>query len=126
MTEPFKIYDDFFDLRPDDSTGIIRFYENNILLLDNKSVFKDKDEFSNYVLILSQYTISLENLGKYTKAINYAEKTLKLIDLKASDYDINLNQFTLYWSVLTTKGRAYYHLKDYSKSIIVFNSTLRR
>ena len=50
MTEGLEIYSDFYEIDPDDSMGIIRLYEKNQLLLDNKSTFKDKDDFNDFAL----------------------------------------------------------------------------
>ena len=98
--------------------GIIRFYENNILHLDNKTTFQNKDDFNDYVLVLGQYVISLESLGKYSKAIKYADKLLQLIDLKKEEFDINIKDFTTYWSILTSKGRSHYFYIFVSQTIL--------
>lgn len=124
MTEPLKIYRDFYHIDANDYMGIIRFYERNSLLLDNKSTFQNRDEFNHYVSVVGQYVISLENLGRYSKTIKYADKSLTLIDSKADDYGITLKDFTTYWSILTSKGRALYNLKDYKNSIQVFDKLL--
>ena len=124
MTEGLEIYSDFYEIDPDDSMGIIRLYEKNQLLLDNKSTFKDKDDFNDFVLFLAQYVISLEKMGKYSKAVTYSDKLLHLIDLKKKEFDINQNDFTTYWSIMTSKGRALYNLKDYKKAIPIFEKLL--
>jgi hypothetical protein len=65
MAEQNKIYREFFyDIKPDDHVGIIRFYENNLLYLDNKKNFDNKDDFEDYMTILGQYIISLEKIEK--------------------------------------------------------------
>lgn len=120
MAEAFEIYSDFYEIDPNDSMGVIRLYEKNQLLLDNKLTFKDKADFNDFVLFVGQYVISLEKMGKYSKAIKYADRLLELIDSKKADFDINLNDFTPYWSILTTKGRSLYNLKDYKNSIPIF------
>jgi hypothetical protein len=112
MTEPLKIYSDFYSIDTKDYMGIIRFYESNSLLLDNKSTFQNRDDFNDYVSVVGQYVISLENLGKYSKTIKYADRLLHLIDTNADKYGIKLMDFTPYWSILTSKGRAHYNLKD--------------
>lgn len=124
MTEPLKIYGDFYSIDTKDYMGIIRFYESNSLLLDNKSTFQNRDDFNDYVFVVGQYVISLENLGKYSKTIKYADRLLHLIDTNADKYDIKLMDFTPYWSILTSKGRAHYNLKDYKNSILVFDKLL--
>ncbi|MBS4059093.1 MAG: hypothetical protein KG029_01720 [Bacteroidetes bacterium] len=120
MAEALDIYSDFYEIDPNDSMGIIRLYEKNQLLLDNKLSFKDKADFNDFVLLVGQYVISLEKMGKYSKAIKYADRLLELIDSKKVDFEINLNDFTTYWSILTTKGRSLYNLKDYKNSIPIF------
>jgi len=120
MTDSNTIYADFYNIDSDDTTGIIKFYENNSLILDNKSVFQDKDDFNEYIIILCQYVISLEKIGKYTKAVKYAEKAVNLIEDKLSEYNINLKEFTKYWSILSSRARAQYNLKDYKNSILTF------
>ena len=50
---------------------------------------------------------------------------MQLIDFKKDEFDINLKDFTRYWSILTTKGRALYYLKDYKKSIPIFDRLLQ-
>jgi tetratricopeptide (TPR) repeat protein len=117
MTESTTIYDDFYNLDLDNSTGVIKFYEKNLLLLDNKSVFQDKDDFDDYITIVCQYVISLENIGKYTKTLKYAERGINLIDLKLEEYNIDLKDYSSYWSMLSSKGRAHFYLKDYKNSI---------
>ena len=124
MTEGLEIYSDFYEIDPDDSMGIIRLYEKNQLLLDNKSTFKDKDDFNDFVLYLAQYVISLEKMGKYSKAVTYSDKLLHLIDLKKKEFDINQNDFTTYWRIMTSKGRALYNLKEYKKAIPIFEKLL--
>jgi tetratricopeptide (TPR) repeat protein len=104
--------------------GIIRLYEKNKFFLDNKSNFKDKDDFNDLVLFTGQYVISLEKMGKYSKAIKYAEKLLQLIDSKKEEFNINLMEFTTYWSILTTIGRSFYNLKDYKNSVPIFEKLL--
>ena len=58
-----KIYDNFFIIDPKDYKGMIKYYEENYLYLNNKSKFVDNDDFIKYILILAQYVISLENTG---------------------------------------------------------------
>ena len=120
MAEVSEIYSEFNEIGPNDSMGIIRLYEKNQILLDNKSIFYDKDDFTNYALLVGQYVISLETIGKYSKAIKYADRLLQLIDSKSEEFEINQQDFTTYWSILTTKGRSFYHLKDYRNSIPIF------
>jgi tetratricopeptide (TPR) repeat protein len=117
MTESTTIYDDFYNLDINNSTGVIKFYEKNLLLLDNKSVFQDKDDFDDYILIICQYVTSLEDIGKYTKTLKYAERGINLIDLKIEEYNIDLNDYSAYWSMLSSKGRSHFYLKDYKNSI---------
>lgn len=124
MAEAFEIYSDFYDIEPGDSVGIIRLYEQNKILLDNKSTFKDKEDFNDYVLLSAQYVISLEKMGKYSKSVQYADKILELIDLRKDEFDINQKDFTTYWSIMTTKGRAFFYLKDYNCSILIFKKLL--
>jgi tetratricopeptide (TPR) repeat protein len=124
MAEAFEIYSDFYEIDPNDSMGIIRLYEKNQLLLDNKSAFKDKDDFKDFVLLLAQYVISLERMGKYSKTVKYSDKLLHLIDLKKDEFDINQKDFTTYWSIVTSKGRALYNLKDYKNAIPIFEKLL--
>jgi tetratricopeptide (TPR) repeat protein len=124
MAEALEIYSDFYEIDPNDSMGIIRLYEKNQLLLDNKSTFKDKDDFNEFVLLLGQYVISLEKMGKYSKAVKYSDNLLDLIDLKKGDFNIEKKDFTTYWSIMTSKGRALYNLKDYKKSIPIFEELL--
>jgi len=124
MAEALEIYIAFYEIHPDDSMGIIRLYEKNQLLLENKSTFKDKDDFNDFVLLLAQYVISLENMGKYSKAVKYADRFLQLIDFKKDEFDINQKDFTTYWSILTTKGRSLYNLNDYKNSIPIFEKLL--
>ena len=120
MTDTLKIYNDFCEINPSDSMGIIRFYESNTLVLDNKTGFKDEDEFDDFITIIGQYILSLETLGKYSKAITYADKALTMIDLKKDEYEIELKDYTTYWSILTIKGRSHYYVKDYNNSITIF------
>ena len=124
MTEALEIYSDFYEIAPDDYMGIIRLYEKNQLLLDNKSTFKDKYDFNDFALLLGQYVISLEKMGKYSKTVTYSDKLLHLIDLKKKEFDINQNDFTIYWSIMTSKGRALYSQKDYKKAISIFEKLL--
>lgn len=124
MTKLHEIYIDFYDIDPNDYMGIIQFYESNSLLLDNKTEFQNKNDFNDHVSVLGKYVISLENLGKYSKTIKYADKALHLIDSKADEYSIKLKDFTIYWSILTSKGRTLYNLKDYKNSIQVFDKLL--
>lgn len=124
MAEALEIYNDFYEIDPNDSMGIIRLYEKNQILLDNKSTFKNKDDFNDFVLLLGQYVISLEKMGKYSKAVTYSDKLLQLTDLKKGEFDINQKDFTTYWSIMTSKGRALYNLKDYKNAIPIFEKLL--
>ena len=124
MTDTSKIYDDFLEVDPNEKFEVIKFYEKNSLILDNRSNFRGSDDFEEYISILVQYTISLENTGKYSKAIEYAEKVIDLIDSKAEEFHINLSDYIPYWRTLTIKGRAYYNLKQYKYAIETFNRLL--
>ena len=124
MKEIARIYNHFYDLNTDDSIGIIRLYEKNQIILDNKSTFTNKADFKDFTLFLAKYIISLETIGKYSKAVKYSEKLLNLIDLKSDEFEINKKDFTVYWSVLTTKGRSLYYLKNYKESIQTFEKLL--
>ncbi|MCT4640518.1 MAG: hypothetical protein N4A72_22665 [Bacteroidales bacterium] len=115
-----KIYDDFYDIDPSDYIAIIKLYENNQILLDNKSTFNDEDDFNNFVLLLAKYVISLEDKGRYSKVVRYSDNLLELIDLKKDEFGIIKKDFTTYWSVMTSKGRALYNLKDYKNAILIF------
>ena len=59
----------------------------------------------------------MENIGKYTKTLKYAERGINLIDLKLEEYNIDLKDYSSYWSMLSSKGRAHFYLKDYKNSI---------
>ncbi|MGF7140744.1 hypothetical protein [Roseimarinus sediminis] len=124
MADALEIYSEFYTIGSNDSMGIIRLYEKNRILLDNKSTFKDKDDFNDFILLLAQYVISLEKMGKYSKTLMYSDKLLQLVDLKNDEFNINQKDFTTYWSILTSKGRALYNLKDYKKSISIFKKLL--
>lgn len=124
MAEVLEIYSDFYDIDSNDSIGIIRLYEKNQILLDNKSTFKDYDDFEDFVLLLGQYVISLEQMGRYSKAVKYSDKLLDLIDLKKDYFKIEKKDFTTYWSIMTSKGRALYNLKNYKSSIPIFEELL--
>lgn len=124
MAEVLEIYSEFYEIAPDDYMGIIRLYEKNQLLLDNKSTFRDKNDFNDFTLLLGQYVISLEKMGKYSKTVSYSDKLLYVIDLKKKEFDINHKDFTTYWSVMTSKGRALYNLKDYKNAIPIFQKLL--
>ena len=124
MTDFQNIYNDFFEIDANNYMEIIRFYENNSLFLDNKSTFLNRDDFNDYVLVVAQFVISLENLGKYSKANKYSNKLLALIDNNVNKYGIKLIDFTPYWSILTSKGRALYYLKDYKNSAQIFDKLL--
>ena len=120
MTNSNTIYNDFYDLDINNSTAVIRFYEKNLLVFDNKSTFQDNADFDDYITIICQYVISLENEGKYSKTLKYAQIGIKLIDLKLDEYDIDLKDYSAYWSMLSCKGRAHFYLKDYKSSIHSF------
>ncbi|NVO12270.1 MAG: hypothetical protein HXX16_20095 [Bacteroidales bacterium] len=120
MTDSSTIYDDFYNLDINNSTAVIKFYEKNILFLDNKLTFKDKEDFDAYITIICQYVISLETSGKYTKTLKYSEIGIKMIDLKLEEYAIDLNDYSAYWSILSSKARAHFYLKDYKASIYSF------
>jgi len=124
MAEALEIYSDFYEIDPNDLMGIIRLYEKNQILLDNKSTFKDKADFNDFVLLVGQYVISLEKMGKYAKSVKYADRLLQLIDIVKDEFDINQKSFATYWSILTTKGRSLYYLKDYKNSIPIFERLL--
>ena len=111
-----EIYREFYSINSNDSAGIIRLYEKNKIFLDNKSTFKDKNDFNNFVLLVSHYIINLEKVGKYSKAVKYAGRLLRLIDFKKEEYNINQKDFTIYWTVMASKGRALFYLKDYKNS----------
>lgn len=121
MNQINKIYDEFFKIEPDDKSQIIKFYEENQLTLDNKNGFTDIDDFKDYMIILSQYIISLEKQGKYSKAILFSDKALNMILENFESYEIELNNYNAYWSALTSKGRAHYNLKEYDKAISCFD-----
>jgi tetratricopeptide (TPR) repeat protein len=124
MNETEMIYDSFYDIDPNDSMGIIRLYENNQIILDNISSFKDKDDFSQFVLLAAQYVISLEKVGKYTKSIKYADRLLQMIELNKDEFQILINDYTTFWSVLTSKGRSLFYLKNYKNSVLIFKRLL--
>lgn len=124
MRESEKIYDDFYKLDSNDYYGIIKFYEQNILFLENKSSFNNKVDFEEFILIQCQYIISLENTGKYKKTISKAERVLQLLDVNSKTYNIDLNTYTTYWSILTSQGISYYKLKQYENSYHIFSRLL--
>ncbi len=72
-----KIYDEFYEIDVENHFEIVKFYEKNQMILDNKSNFIDFEEFNEHILILTKYIIGLENLGRYTKTIQYADKTYR-------------------------------------------------
>src|SRR5690606_31100748 len=124
MADLQDIYSSYYEIDSNDSMEFIKLYEKNLIVLDNKSTFKVKDDFNDYVLFVGNYVLSLEIMGKYSKAIKYADKLLQLIDSKKDEFNININDFTLYWSILAAKGRSFYYLKDYKNSITIFKKLL--
>ena len=124
MAEYQNVYNEFYKIDASDYMRIIRFYEHNSLLLDNKSTFLNRGDFNSYVLVVAQFVISLENIGKYTKAVKYSNRLLALIDCNVNKYGIRLIDFAPYWSILASKGRALYYLKDYKNSAQIFDKLL--
>lgn len=115
-----KIYDEFYEIDVENHFEIIKFYEKNQMILDNKSNFIDFEEFNEHILILTKYIIGLENLGRYTKTIQYAEKNISLIENNIDKFNVSFSDFDTYWSTLTSKGRGHYNNKEYKTSIEIF------
>ncbi len=124
QTELPKIYEGFYEFDTNDNIGIIRYCESNLLYIDNKESFKDYDDFFCFSQMIVQFVISLEKIGKYSKAIKYADKAISLFEANLNEYEIELNDFNYYWSVLTSKGRLHYEFKEYDKSILAFEKLL--
>ena len=120
MNQQKSIYQEFYNLEGDDYLGIIRAYERNTVVLDHKTQFMDVSDFNDHILFLTQYIISLENEGKYTKSITYSEKAILLIRANIKQYKIVLSDYRAYWSILTTKGRCEYKLKKYKNASETF------
>ena len=95
-----------------------------ILILDNKSNFKDSNEFQDYMLILAEYALSLEKSGKYTKAIKYSDRFLDLIEKYKIEYDTQLTEYIFYRSVISIKARCNYYLKNYKITKFLFKKLL--
>ncbi len=121
MNQIVELYNDFFEINPHDYIAMINFIEKNYILFENKTKFDDKEDFDNYNLIMSQYILSLESLGKYKKSSEYARKMLKLIELNADIFGINLFEYSYFISIMTTKGRSHFYIKEYDKSILIFS-----
>jgi tetratricopeptide (TPR) repeat protein len=124
MQEIEKIYDGFYKIDVKNHSKIVKFYENNQLILDNKSKFIDFEDFKEHTLILAQYIISLESLGKLSKTIKYAEKTLSIIETNIDNFETPIKDFDAYWSTLTSKGRAHYNIKEYKVAIEIFEKLI--
>ncbi len=124
MVNEGNINDEFYDLEPDDYRGIIKFYKNHKLVFDNKSIFNDKREFKNHIVILAKYIISLEKTGKYRMVISSADNFLNFIESRIAGFEIEKSDCVEYWSILTSKGRALYNIKDYKESIRLFKQLL--
>jgi len=124
MANLSDIYDELYEINTNDTLAYIKLYENNQFVLDNKSKFNDRDDFDDYLNCLFYYIVNLEYTGRYKKAIKYSDIALKLIEAKKDEYDIEIDNFTAYWSILTTKGRSLNNLKDYDNSIEVFKKIL--
>lgn len=124
MIDNNKLYNDFYELDTNDYFGVIKLYEQNSLILENRSIFQDKNDFEDFMFVKCIYIISLENTGKYKKTISQAETAIQLIESNLKSYNININEHTTYWSILTSTGRAYYNLKDYNNSQQTFKRLL--
>lgn len=120
------IYEEFYNVDPNDHTGIIKYVESNLMFLENKKHFTDYDDFYAFSLLISKYIIALENTGKYKQTIKYADKALKLFDENMEQFEIDINEYFIYWSVLVSKGRSHYDLDDYNNSIKVFERLVKR
>ena len=122
MKKLAQIYDDFYDLPKDDYTEIIKLFESNNLLLDNKNKFVDKTDFDEYMLLITAYIFSLEHIGKYNKSLHYANKAINLINKNSTQFNLNQNKYIPYWNIMMIKGRAHYNLKQYKPATIIFKA----
>ena len=115
-----SLYDEFYGIDTKDYKRIYKFYGDHADELESRTNFEDKDDFNVYMLIMAQYVVSLENLEKHFRATVFADKLLPLIVAKASEYQIDLSSFTPYRSMLASKGRSHYVLKEFRKAEAAF------
>ena len=121
MNEPKLIFEEFYEIDVNDHTRFVEFYEVNRVYFENKKSFADKNELLSYTQVITKFIIGLENIGRYKQTIQYADKYSPFLKEQAGNHDEQLKDFTYYWSIQTSKGRAAFNLKDYNTAIEVFS-----
>ena len=121
MKQNMSLYDKFYHLGAKDYKGIVKFYDDNAADLEDRTVFIDKDDFNTYVLIMAQYVVGLENLGKHYRATVFADKVISLVTSNIDEYQLDLINFTPYRSVWACKGRSHFVLKEFKKAEEAFS-----
>ena len=116
MKDNKSLYKEFYRLGAKDYKAIVKFYDDNAANLEDRTSFDDKEEFNTYALIMAQDVVGLENLGKNLRATLFADKVIALIVSKIDEYQIDVSHFTPFRSVLASKGRSHFVLKEFKKA----------
>jgi tetratricopeptide (TPR) repeat protein len=121
MNERNQLFEEFYEIDVNDHIRFVEFYEVNRVYFENKKTFADKDELLSYTQAITKFIIGLENIGRYKQTIQYSDKYSPFLKEQAGNHDKQLKDFTYYWSIQTSKGRAAFNLKDYKTAIEVFS-----
>ncbi len=122
MKDSKSLYQEFYRLGAKDYKAIVQFYDNNAADLEDITSFEDKEQFNTYALIMAQYVVGLENLGKHPRVVLFADKVISLIVSKIDEYQIDVSHFTPFRSVLASKGRSHFVLKEFRNAEKAFKT----
>lgn len=115
-----QIYFDFrsaFDNNPDNT---IDFYKKNALILNNITGFNNKEELKYYIELTNKYAEALSNKKRYNLLIDHLNDKLPLIDAELLRLNAIEEKDDWYYFILFLKGAAFYYLKRYRQSHIIF------
>ena len=117
-----SIYYDFRSNYKNTPEYVIDTYNQNAILLNNITTFKNNEELKMYIELNSKYVDALYQLKHYNDSVDVVNRKLEIIDDEIIRLGAEEIKDEWYYSLFFVKGMASYGLKDYKTSTSIFKA----
>lgn len=115
-----KLYHEFIVDFENSPNYVLDFYTKNVLFLNNIRTFTDSEELQFFVEIVWQYLNVIYQKARFNETVDFADKTLKIIDSELIRLNANGIKGDWYNGIMHFKGMASYQLRDYKTSTSIY------
>jgi tetratricopeptide (TPR) repeat protein len=117
MKDIYQLKDEFDKIGKSDYLAMIKFYESNIVYINNIDIEIDSHHYDAKLRLQSEYGLCLVNAGYYSPAISILESSIKMFENSPTLNSDKLYTNTYFELLLWNYGIALWKQKKYQKPL---------